>query len=393
MVWWNRAQHDIAENIFAGPGAATQYDEAIRWVNSATLHTRYLLWDAKAYVAKTTLNYFNPPVNVESYSESTELSSELSATWFASKQLELRGMLSATMAEVETNNYAGIPNRRQLSASLHGTVIPLKSLHLFPGLRFDHYSDFGTAISPSLGMSFSLAENTLALRASVSRNFRAPTFNDLYWPEGGNASLRPENGIKSEIGIIHEATGLVVFSQQLSVFAMRLDEGIKWLPDMAGRFQAQNFQQIISRGAEWTGQAPVRFSEWKVSSRHSLSYTRAYIPKARFAGDQAVGRQLPYVPELKYSGSIQVSHSGFGILINGEIMDERYASEAAASAAIAEAYMVFDASINYRKLINKTEVSLLASVNNLFNEAYHVVRFYPMPLRNFLFNLTLTQHF
>lgn len=393
MMWWNRANHEVAENIFAGPGAATQFDEAFRWVNSFSLHTNNFLWDAKAYAAKTTLNYFNPPINVESYSQSTELSSELSATWFASKQLELRGMLSATMAEVETNNYVGIPNRGQLSASLHGTAIPLKNLNIYPALRLDYYSDFGAAISPSLGMSLSLAEKTLALRASVSRNFRAPTFNDLYWPEGGNASLKPENGTKSEIGIVHEVTGRIVFSQQLSVFAMHLDDGIKWLPNSTGRFHAQNIQQIISRGAEWTGQASVRFAKWNASSRHSLSYTRAYIPKARFAGDQAVGRQLPYVPEFKYSGLIQVSHSGFGMMINGEFVDERFTSEQAGSAAIAEAYLVFDASFTYQKLINKTEISLSATVSNLFNEAYHVVRFYPMPLRNFLLNLTLIQHF
>jgi iron complex outermembrane receptor protein len=31
-------------------------------------------------------------------------------------------------------------------------------------------------------------------------NFRIPSFNDLYWQQGGNPDLRPENAYQYELG-------------------------------------------------------------------------------------------------------------------------------------------------------------------------------------------------
>ncbi|MEX0609293.1 MAG: TonB-dependent receptor [Balneolaceae bacterium] len=392
-IWWNRADHEITENIFSGPGSATQYDESLRWLNALKILTEDFIWEGKVYLAKTDLDYFNPNTDIESLSESREVNTEISANYFPSENFKVTGIFSGVHTEVETNNYSNIKDRQQFSFGLNAAVIPIQKLKLYPAIRFDQYSDFGTAVSPSLGANFQIIKDNLALRASVSQNFRAPTFNDLYWPEGGNEDLNPEKGFKSEAGLMHEKKGAVSFSQQLSVFYIYLDEGIKWLPNSSGRFQAQNIQEITSRGLEWSGEISTRINEWKLAAKQSIAYTRAFISERRFSGDDAVGNQLPYVPEIKYSGSLQAAFKNFSGMLTGVFVGERFTTEQANPQTAAASYKVFDVSINYTKTINNTEVSVMAKANNVFNESYNIVRFYPMPLRNLLINLTLTQKF
>ena len=67
-------------------------------------------------------------------------------------------------------------------------------------LRRDDSSDFGAITTGRLGAAFALAPG-LRLRALAGTTFRAPSFNDLYFPGYGVASLRPERGRSTELGL------------------------------------------------------------------------------------------------------------------------------------------------------------------------------------------------
>ncbi len=67
--------------------------------------------------------------------------------------------------------------------------------------RRDDSSDFGAVNSARLGGSVVLAPG-LRLRALAANTFRAPSFNDLYYPGYGVATLQPERGRSVEAGLV-----------------------------------------------------------------------------------------------------------------------------------------------------------------------------------------------
>lgn len=77
-------------------------------------------------------------------------------------------------------------------------------------LRQDHYSDFGTANTGLLGYGYKLNESWRAT-TSYSTAFKAPTFNDLYYPLSygyqGNPNLQPERSHNTEVGIHYAKSG------------------------------------------------------------------------------------------------------------------------------------------------------------------------------------------
>jgi outer membrane cobalamin receptor len=116
------------------------------------------------------------------------------------------------------------------------------------GLRYDNPSNFSEALSPNLGLVYHPKENQ-SLKISWGKGFRAPTFNDLYWPYGGNKSLRPEKGQNLEALFSSDGQR---FSYQLCLFHRRVKDLITWLPlGEGGQWQPFNVDEYRSWGAEW----------------------------------------------------------------------------------------------------------------------------------------------
>ncbi len=69
------------------------------------------------------------------------------------------------------------------------------------GVRVDGDSDFGTEVSPSWTVAMPLARWGVTLRGSYSEGFRAPSFNELFFPDFGNPDLRPEISSEYDGGI------------------------------------------------------------------------------------------------------------------------------------------------------------------------------------------------
>lgn len=77
-------------------------------------------------------------------------------------------------------------------------------------VRQDRYSDVGGANSALLAYGLRISE-AMRLTASTSTAFKAPTFNDMYWPSSfgyqGNSHLKPERARSVEAGMHYAKDG------------------------------------------------------------------------------------------------------------------------------------------------------------------------------------------
>jgi vitamin B12 transporter len=99
---------------------------------------------------------------------------------------------------------------RNVKSLLGGYVGEYGTQQVQLNLRQDNYSDFGTANTGLLGYG---AQFTQALRftATISNAFKAPTFNDIYYPLSfgyqGNPNLKPERSQNREAGLHYAVNG------------------------------------------------------------------------------------------------------------------------------------------------------------------------------------------
>ncbi|UCH09832.1 MAG: TonB-dependent receptor [Fidelibacterota bacterium] len=135
---------------------------------------------------------------------------------------------------------------------------------LVPGVRIDHHSVYGWQTSPSLGIIMRHRSN--ALRLSMGRAYRAPCFNDLFWPEVGNTDLKSEHSLAFEIGLEREFSSTLTASS--TIFRRQVSDMIAWAPaDSGGLWQPMNINEFLLTGME----AEVAFKTPRLQA--SLSYT------------------------------------------------------------------------------------------------------------------------
>jgi vitamin B12 transporter len=60
------------------------------------------------------------------------------------------------------------------------------------GFRVDGNSEFGKEVSPSWSVAIPIAQISTTLRGSYTEGFRAPAFDELFFPDFGNPNLKPE---------------------------------------------------------------------------------------------------------------------------------------------------------------------------------------------------------
>ncbi|MGA1875780.1 MAG: TonB-dependent receptor plug domain-containing protein, partial [bacterium] len=72
---------------------------------------------------------------------------------------------------------------------------------LTAGFRWDHNSAYGNTLSPRFSGAWQAERTRTRLKTSWSRGFRAPTFQELYFPLYGNKDLNPEWDTSFEVGI------------------------------------------------------------------------------------------------------------------------------------------------------------------------------------------------
>ncbi len=124
-------------------------------------------------------------------------------------------------------------------------------LMLYPSARFDSYSTFGQAWSPSLAAALSLRPR-VKWRASVGRAFRVPTFTERFYTDPNhraNDALAPERGWTADTGVDTYLGGTWVGA--VTGFVRRERDVIDWVrPDATQRWRTENIHDVRSHGVE-----------------------------------------------------------------------------------------------------------------------------------------------
>jgi len=236
-------------------------------------------------------------------------------------------------------------------------------LKLDASARFDDYSNFGTEMCPSLGFLFALRDD-IRLRGLVSRSFRAPTFNDLYWPDEGwskgNPGLKPEKGLTREVGV--EADIGEKLSCGLTYYRSDYDDLINWAEE-SGVWMPSNIGSAVIHGIEFE-------SRVKLGDALSLSSGYAFLR----AKDEDTHKYLNYQPKHKLDLSLAYRKNGFSCCLKGQFTDKRF-HDAANTVKVKRFFTLgFDLSKRFN-----SKVTCFFSIDNLLGRSYEVVRSYPMP--------------
>src|SRR5690606_10299154 len=182
-------------------------------------------------------------------------------------------------------------------------------------LRQELTETYGNPLLYSLGGRWDVTDFH-RIKFNASKNFRIPTYNDLYWPRGGNPDLKPESSYQAEItNEFHNK--ILTFS--VTAYYNEIKNLIRWVPNsgiVGGLYWTpENVDDVNMYGIESVLSAQKSFGKHHFSLNGTYGYTVSH--------DQKLDKQLTYVPFHKATASFGYGWNGFSLyyqfLFNGKV--------------------------------------------------------------------------
>ncbi len=234
-------------------------------------------------------------------------------------------------------------------------------------VRNDDNEQFGNHTTGSLGYGLALGHG-LRLTASAGTGFKAPTFNDLYYPWSSNPALKPEESTSVNVGIAQYGEG---WNWTFNAYESRIDQLIA----LDSTYTPYNIAKARIRGAELTGFASL--AGFDINAQASFT-----DPRDHTRGAASHDNWLPR--RARSSARLDVDR-GFGPLrvgVTASATGHRF--DNAANTLRLAGYGTVDLRVEYA--LNEAW-SLQARAANVFDRAYETVAWYNQPGREYQLTL------
>ena len=280
--------------------------------------------------------------------------------------------------------------RFEMSGSVSAKWQPIERLGLSIVVREELVGNKWSPLIPAFFIDGVIIEpGNITARASISRNFRTPTLNDLYALPGGNPDLKSERGWTYDAGLSFAVGRENLYSLKGSAgwFESFISDWIIWLPTTQGFFSPRNIKDVHAYGIELQAEGNLWLPRgWELNLNGTFSWTPSINEgEPVSAADQSIGKQLPYVPEFSSSVIGRLSWRDWTFMYKWCYYSERYTMSSNDITFSGKLPPYFMSNISLEKLLKLRwlDLSLKGVINNLFDEEYLSVLSRPMPGINF----------
>ncbi len=268
----------------------------------------------------------------------------------------------------------------------------------YPSLRYDYFSNIAekNVITGKFGINIKpLGKTEFNIKSSIGNNFSAPTFNELYWKDLGNKNLRPEKSLSFDAGVYYKFKAIGVNEFEASYFNINTTDRIVWMPVSGSIWKPINIGKVKSEGIDLSLRSNFLFGK-RISIGTSINYTYSSALKKNsdYFGDPTYGKQLIYLPKEMVKASIMMNYLttskilkyvSFSLFYN--FSTKRYTNFE--NTQFVPRYDAIDGNFGLGFTKGAVEIGTKFIVNNIFNEDYSVLPGYPMPLRNYKFEISI----
>lgn len=265
--------------------------------------------------------------------------------YLLSDELNISGGINWYNDDVSHSSQLFVEDSRDVLAVFVGAYYDADKVLANLTVRQDDDEQFGDETTYTAAAGYHLSEDA-TFRISQSTGFKAPTFNDLYFPLYGNPDLQPEKSVNRELGL---SVDFDIAQVDVAIFRNDIEDKI----DYDANFALANIDEARYEGVEFS------LSQQFFGFDSNLNFT--YLS----AEDEETGAELRNVAKRTFNWELAKQFGAFDASL-----DMQYRSDRQGAVTRLGSYTLWNLAGNYQ--VNEhIEVSL--RVENLFDKEYNAV--------------------
>ncbi len=305
------------------------------------------------------------------------------------KYLTIRPGLDYNYDLVKSDGYAGDKTRNTVSGFSEFLFTYFKNLSLNLVVRQDFMDNRFLPMIAAFGTEYDpFGTHHVSLTFNLSKNYKFPTLNDLFWKDFGNPNLKPETDYAGELGLVCNASSpdeVFFIETEITGYYSKMENLIIWIPGTDGKFHPENVAEVLARGVE--AGLNFKLEKWGflLTMDNNYHYCRSTNEKAASAQDGSLGKQLIYIPVHTFNSNITLRKWNAWVTWNFSFFSERFTSTT--NDSYMEPYYLNNIIAGKNFHISEILLSLQLQINNLFDLDYQSIANRPMPGRNMALTL------
>lgn len=385
--WYQESEHNIPPTMLQLVSKAKQEDKALR----VCVDWEYKSDRVKSYVRSAffdeTIFYSDSISHIFSNSNSLNFINEVGYAYLATKSISFNSLINYTHLKAVGDGYFKQHEQNRMAIAF-GATYKNKNEKISSTIQARQEFVDGVVVQPAIsgGFVWHIARE-IGIELNISKNYRLPTFNDLYWFPGGNVDLKPEESMNQSVSLFSGYTRVnTTVNATLGLFNRNTINWIIWLPK-GNVWTPQNIMNVWSRGFEGKLECSqhVKKIELKVSALYN--YVLSTNQKAKTANDESLDKQLIYTPVHKTTESLQIIYKNTSCSALYQFSGISYTT--ANNTDWLDGFSTTDIVLSHLFTAKKISTSFFLRANNVFDQQYQIVAWRPMPGRNYQVGLTI----
>ncbi len=238
-------------------------------------------------------------------------------------------------------------------------------------------------LAPALSGRYDVSRK-LNVFTNLSRNYRIPTFNDLYWKgvgTRGNPDLKTETSLSAESGMSYTAP---TWTLKGVLFSNHVDNWILWNPEIGQVWMPRNVKKVWSRGGE--SQFSIRANVASIMIRTTLTYSfsrSTNVDVYETGNPNEIGKQLLLTPMHEGGLTLKADWERFALRVVNSYTGKQFNDSDNSPYAVVDANNITNVWLSKSFERENIRLRFTAEVNNVFDTEYVGRPGYPLPGRNF----------
>lgn len=246
-------------------------------------------------------------------------------------------------------------------------------------------------LSPSIAMSYALLPNKgLLMRLMLKSCYRIPSFNELYYLKFGNTKLRPEQAMMVNCGLTYKGSLLNKAKIETTVDAYynKVKDKLVAFPSLYV-WKMVNFGKVNIYGLDLTTNVSCSLSK-DFSLQGTLSYSLQQALDRSDRTTYSFNKQLPYTPKHSAHCTLVAKLPWLSVGYSMSTNSERYSMMQQTSEYRLTPFTEHSVTLSKDFMLKQVKMMCSLTLQNITNQQYDIIKYYPMPGRQLRFTASLT---